>query len=258
MKSAFYEGTVRHRRMEPRHHAFSYRAFLVYLDLDELPSALDRLPLWSAKGPALARFRREDYLGDPNVPLADAVRELVAADTGRRPTGPIRMLAHLRYFGHCFNPVSFYYCFDAGDRFVETIVAEIENTPWKERHCYVLSDSPTGEHGRKHRFLFDKTFHVSPFQDMSLEYDWRFLEPEDRVAVHMVSRSKGKRTFDATFSARRHSMTKWNAVRFLALYPFMTVSVLAAIYWQALRLRLKGFRFYPHPTRRREKEALSS
>ena len=257
MKSAFYEGTVRHRRMEPRHHAFSFRMFLVYLDLDELPSILDRLPLWSARRPALAQFRRDDYFGDPNVPLADAVRNLVEAETGHRPVGPIRMLSHLRYFGHCFNPVSFYYCFDPDDTFVETIVAEIENTPWGERHAYVLTDR--AHHGRKHRFLLDKSFHVSPFQDMDLEYDWRFLEPEDRVAVHMVSRSGGKRTFDATFSAKRHGMTKANAVRFLLRYPFLTVGVLAAIYWQALRLRIKGFRFYPHPARRtREKEALSS
>lgn len=259
MKSAFYEGMVRHRRVEPRAHVFSYRTFLVYLDLDELPAVLDRLPFWSARGPALARFRRADYLGDPCIPLADAVRDLVARETGRRPAGAIRLLAHLRYFGHCFNPVTFYYCFDPEGARVETIVAEIENTPWRERHAYVLDPATDLGRGRKHRYVFPKAFHVSPFLDMDLEYDWRFLDPGERVAVHMVSRSEGRRVFDATFHARRRVMSRANAIRLLFAYPFATVGVLLAIYAQALRLRLRGFRFYPHPAkRRRKKEALSS
>ena len=84
------------------------------------------------------RFRRSDYLGDPAVPLADAVRALVAERLGSAPQGPIRLLTHLRTFGHCFNPVSFYYCFAADGERLEAIVAEVTNTPWGERHAYVL------------------------------------------------------------------------------------------------------------------------
>ena len=138
MRSCIYRGHVRHRRFTPVEHAFRYPLFMMYLDLDELPHVLDVHPLWSARRPAPAWFRRRDYHGDAAVPLDEAVRATVAEQTGSRPRGPIRLLTHLRYFGYCFNPVSFYYCFDEEDRRVETIVAEVNNTPWGERHCYVL------------------------------------------------------------------------------------------------------------------------
>ncbi len=114
--SAVYEGWVRHRRFEPIEHEFRYRLFLMYLDLDELPQVLDPYPLWSARRPAPARFRRADFMGDPDRPLAECARDAVEAETGRRPAGPVRLLANLRYLGHVFNPVSFYYCFDAARR----------------------------------------------------------------------------------------------------------------------------------------------
>ena len=103
--------------------------------------------------------------------LDTAVRDRVAAETGSRPEGPIRMLTHLRYFGVGFNPVTFYYCFDAEDRRVEHIVAEITNTPWNERHAYVLPDVGPS---RVLRYRLGKEFHVSPFMPMDLAYDWRF------------------------------------------------------------------------------------
>jgi DUF1365 family protein len=137
--SCVYEGWVRHRRYGSVAHELRTKLFMLYLDLDELPALFDSYRLASGRGRALAEFRRADYLGDPRRPLATEVRELVAARTGRRPTGPIRLLTNLRYFGHCFNPVSFYYCFDASGNRVETIVAEVTNTPWGERHAYVLS-----------------------------------------------------------------------------------------------------------------------
>ena len=140
MHSALYIGRVRHRRFAPRRHAFEYGLYMAWLDLAELDRVLRGRWLWSARRPAPARFRRTDYLGDPCVPLDRAVRDRVEQETGVRPAGPIRVLTHLRYFGLCFNPVTFYYCYDPADTRVETIVAEITNTPWKERHSYVLTD----------------------------------------------------------------------------------------------------------------------
>ena len=117
MNSALYFGTVRHRRRSPVVHEFSYRVFQVYLDLDELDHVFQGRLLWSTKGANVAWFRRTDHVGDPRMPLRDAVSELVERRTGRRPRGPIRLLTHLRYFGYCMNPVSFYYCFDlSGDQ----------------------------------------------------------------------------------------------------------------------------------------------
>ena len=163
----------------------------------------------------------------------------------RRPAGPIRLLTHLRYFGHCFNPVSFYYCFDAADQRVETIVAEITNTPWAERHSYVLDASQSG--GPIKRFAFDKDFHVSPFMPMDMQYDWRFNEPARHLFVHLQNFREGEAVFDATLSMKVRPLTAAALVGLLLGFPFMTVKVVAAIHWQALKLWLKRTPVYDHP-----------
>ena len=169
LASAIYAGHVRHRRFEPTEHSFRYPLFLMYLDLSELDSVFRDRWLWSTRRPAVARFDRRGHLGDPRQPLDASVRDLVESKTGRRPTGPIRLLTHLRYFGHCFNPVSFYYCFDETGAELETLVAEVNNTPWGERHCYVLSEGTESTNGAVKSFRAAKQFHVSPFMDMNVE-----------------------------------------------------------------------------------------
>ncbi len=252
MKSCIYEGTIRHRRFFPVRNEFCYRIFLVYLDLAELEAVFALHPLWSHRRPNIAWFRREDHFGDPAVPLDRAVRELVAERTGRRPGGPIRLMCHLRYFGFCFNPASFYYCWNAADTRVETIVVEIHNTPWGERHCYIMG-AEENEHPlpdwRRHRFA--KAFHVSPFIGMDIAYDWRFREPGARLNVHMIDTRAGSRLFDASLSLQRAEITRERLTRVLVGYPLVTVKVVAAIYWQALRLVLKGAPFHPHPKTKR-------
>src|SRR5688572_14099325 len=171
MKSALYSGWIQHRRFGPAKNSFRYRVFMSYVDLAELPGLFAKRWLWSARRPALAWFRRKDFLGPPHVPLDTAVRDLVATRTGVRPRGPIRLLTHLRHFGYSFNPVSFYYVFDAADTRVETIVAEITNTPWKERHAYVLPVAASRGTSRAWRFSFAKEFHVSPFLPMDMRYE---------------------------------------------------------------------------------------
>jgi len=248
MKSSVYHGWVRHRRAGPRAHEFRYRIFMTYIDLDELPGLFKQFWLWSASRPALARFRRQDYYGDPARPLAAEVRDLVTRETGQRPTGPIRLLTHLRYFGYCFNPVSIYYCFDLEDTRVETIVAEITNTPWGERHAYVL---PAGDAKGKDRlhFQFGKAFHVSPFLPMDMDYDWRFSAPDSRLLVHMENTREGTKAFDATLVLERKPITSATLAFALCAFPFVTLQVTAAIYWQAFRLWLKKAPFHAHPAK---------
>lgn len=252
MHSALYEGVVRHRRFRPRPHEFSYSLFMAYLDLSEIDEVFRGRWLWSASRTAPARFRREDHLGDPAMPLDECVRALVAEKTGRRPEGPIRLLTHLAYYGWCFNPVSFYYCFDAAGRRVDAVVGEVSNTPWLERHCYVVARDASG--GDVVRARFRKEFHVSPFMDMDQEYGWALREPGAGLSVHMDNFEKGEKIFDATMTLERREISGPALARALARWPFMTLGVVGAIHWQALKLWLKRVPVYTHP-RLRGREA---
>jgi len=262
--SALYEGTVRHRRFEPVEHEFSYRLFLMYLDLGELPGVLDPYPLWSARRRAPARFRRADFMGDPARPLDECARDAVETATGARPAGPVRLLAGLRYLGHSFNPVSFYYCFDSAGERVEAVVADVENIPWGEHHPYVLA---RGEReGPVLSDELDKALHVSPLMGMDQTYAFRAVEPGERLTVHIESRpgagrggsvDAGAKSIDATLALRRRELSRPLLLGTLARYPAMSLQVVAKIYAQSLRLKLKGARYFPHPDRNKPKGFVS-
>lgn len=220
----------------------------MYLDLAELPALFDRYWFWSARRPALGWFRRADFLGDPTISLDEAVRQRITLEHGQRPRGPIRMLAHLRYFGYNFNPVSFYYVFDEADEHLEYVVAEITNTPWDERHAYVLKVTDAEQVGAQvKRWQFDKAFHVSPFLPMDMHYDWRISVPAKALAVHMENSQGGQRIFEATLTLSREPFNRYALIRALLRFPLMTVMVSALIYWQALKLLLKRTPFFNHP-----------
>ena len=255
MHSAIYRGWLEHRRMAPRRHAFRYPLFMVYLDLAELDRVFAGRWLWSTRRWALARFDRRDHFGDPAVPLEQAVRDLVAERTGTRPRGPVRLLTHLRYFGHVFNPVSFFYCFDETGERVVTIVAEVTNTPWGERHCYVLDGTPAGAGSRWVRAGSAKAMHVSPFHPMGLDYHWGFRLPDAQLAVHMALTARAappdtsSPVFDATLALRRAPITAATLTTVLLRFPLMTLQVVAAIHWQALKLWLKHVPVHDHPAK---------
>ncbi len=249
--SAVYEGVVRHRRHVPHAHAFDYRMAQLWLDLDEVDTVFASRWLWSSTRPAIARFRRSDYLGPADVPLATAVRQRVHAAIGRTPAGPIRLLTHLRYFGLAFNPVSFYYCYRADGTTLDCIVAEITNTPWRERHAYVLPVETASRHGRALQWEFDKAFHVSPFMAMDRAYRWRFTPPVEDLHVHMDVLRDGAPEFDATLTLQRRPLDGASLARVLWRYPAMTAQVVAAIHWQALKLWCKRNPVHDHPTHSR-------
>ncbi len=233
--------------MSPVPHAFGYRLFMMYLDLDELPTLFQKRWLWSTRRPAPARFRREDHLGEKTADLASEVRRFVKEQADISLDGPIRLLTNLRYFGFGFNPVSFYYCFDkSGDR-LEVIVAEVNNTPWGEQYCYILPESLNQGNGKVMRYRLNKRFHVSPFMDMKIDYDWSFSQPEERLIVHMKNHSNGDVLFDATLTLRQRPITGGTLSGVLIRYPLITTRIVIAIYYQALRLWLKKVPFVTHP-----------
>ena len=242
--SCVYEGTVRHRRWHPRRE-FHHRLALAYLDLDELPGLLGGRLV--SRRPGVVRFRRCDYLGDEAVPLTAAVRACVEQQTGARPLGPIRLLTHLRSFGHCFNPVSFYYCFDAHGEHLQAVVSEVTNTPWGERHAYVLRPGAAGGSRPVIVTDFDKALHVSPFMSMDHCYTARAVTPGSTLSVHIESRRRGRLEFDATLALRRRELTRRSLAAITARYPLATVRLLALIYGHALRLALAGVPVHPHP-----------
>jgi DUF1365 family protein len=246
MKSCIYEGRVKHSRKEPAVHQFNYRLFMMYLDLDELPGLFSKRWFWSASRPALARFRRADHLGPEDQPLADAVRQLVEAETGNRPAGPVRLLTNLSYYGYCFNPVSFYYCFASDGETVEFIVAEVNNTPWGEQDTYVM-DCRNNDGSASWRFQPSKKMHVSPFMPMELKYDWVLSAPTDRLSIFMANSRNGKRFFDATLTLDRTPISGRSLAGVLFRFPFMTAKTVVAIYWEALRLWVKRCPVYKHP-----------
>lgn len=308
--SGLYVGRVRHRRFEPVRNDFTYSGFWLYLDLTEIDEVFQGRWLWSSHRTALMRFRREDHLLFPDdiagsesdsastftdeavarrsgkshgkkpqrsqssgaemPPLEESVRSLVELSTGLRPAGPIRLLTQLRCFGYLMNPVSFFYCYDKTGSRVETVVAEVNNTPWGERHCYVLdatqqegsgnSTEPSsfapleavrissGSTGSRHlRFEHKKRFHVSPFMQMDMSYRWRIAEPHNSLTVQIENWQSERRIFDCTFHLKRRSLTGGQLARVLVRHPFMTGKFVGAIYWQALKLWWKGCPFVPHP-----------
>ena len=297
LQSCLYTGRVRHRRFTPIDNAFTYSGYWVYLDLDELERVFAGRWLWSASRAALARFSREDHLlfpedlngegesdhpttirsfGRPPAPrstalppLQDSIRALVKAATGSTPTGPIRLLTQLRMFGYLINPVSFYYCFDASGSRVETVIAEVNNTPWGERHCYVLSTASVAgappeqplqsawpesisstvaiAADQRLRFEHAKRFHVSPFMNLEMDYRWSMVAPGPTLTVHIENWRASERLFDVTLHLKRREITGSELAGTLCRHPFMTGKVAAAIYWQALKLWWKRCPFVPHP-----------
>jgi len=252
--SCIYEGIVTHCRFTPRRHHFSYRVFMMYLDLQELDSLFDQNRFWSLNRFNLASFRREDYLGDPALPLAQAVKDRIAREDLEIPAGPIRMLTNLRYFGFIINPITCYYCFDENET-LEYIVAEVTNTPWGERHSYVIPAAADNARTVTH---FDKVHHVSPFMPMNMRYQWRNSVPDKTLSLYMENLLDGKKVFNASMLLKRREIEPVALNRILFAYPFMTMKVAWGIYWQAMKLWWKKTPFYPHPDKRGGKKELVS
>lgn len=247
MHSCIYEGTVSHRRHEPVKHHFQYRLFMVYLDLDEIPRLVGKGALVGATRNSLRSFLRTDHLYNHSVPLAAEVRSLVRDQTGHTLTGPIRLLTQLRSWGYYMSPLNLYYCFDASGQRVEMLVAEVNNTPWKQRHCYVLWDGNRQGAADALRFEHSKEFHVSPFMGMDMRYRWQLTQPASNLMIQLANIRDSRVEFDAQLSLAYRPLNHLNLRRMSLRYPVMTAKICAAIYFQALKLWWKRCPSYTHP-----------
>jgi len=249
MNSAIYTGNIFHQRFHPVEHHFNYKIFMAYIDLDEIDSLMPQSFFWGINRPALISFFGKDYLSKGQLDLRSAVKKLVFERTGKDVQGPIRLLAHLRYFGYCFNPVSFYYCFDKVGEKVETIVAEVTNTPWQQRHSYVIQRKNRQNEGNFIEDHQSKKLHVSPFFEMDHQYRFIFSEPRDHLSVEIENFKDSKKIHEALLNLRKLEFNKFHLIKTVGQFPFITFRVVFAIHWQAVKLWLKGATFYPNPGR---------
>jgi DUF1365 family protein len=244
--SAIYSGKIRHRRHSEGKHSFTYPIAMLYVDLDELPALFHGTPCWSATFPALGWFREQDYLANtPGKTLRQRVNNAVYEATGKYPSGPVRLLAHPRYFGIGMNPISCFYCFKADGVTLQTMVAEVTNTPWRERIAYVL---PCDADKKQQNVRFAKQMHVSPFNPMAMDYLSRFNAPAKKLYLHLENFMGQQCITDATLALVQEPLTRANLLRLLWQFPFQTTQVAIGIYWQALRLFFRGARFHHHPS----------
>ncbi|MDO3385570.1 DUF1365 domain-containing protein [Gilvimarinus sp. SDUM040013] len=240
--SAIYSGKVRHRRMLPVSHEFTYNISLYYMDLDEIDSLMAASRWLSCTGWNIGQFKRSDYM----EPFDQSLKSIAVAEVERALSCSISnpkvyLLTNLRQWGQCFNPVSLYYVYDAQE--LIAIVAEVNNTPWKERHRYVVGlvglEPP-------YQQSFAKCFHVSPFNPMDMQYRWQCNEPGSSLDVHMENWAGEEKHMDATLSLHRKSWVPTNLNRSLLRTPFNSLKVSLSIYWQAAKLWWKKAPIYDH------------
>jgi hypothetical protein len=235
--SSVYTGRVRHRRSSVANHEFSYPLYMLGLDLDEIDLIDQQSKIFSQERFNLLSFQRSDYLGDPAVDLKQAVlQQVTELGCSVESIDRVILLGQVRCLGMYFSPVNFYFCFEGNE--ARWMLAEVRNTPWKERHCYLV-DLYDPQHS-------PKQFHVSPFMGLDMHYRWKVQLQESRILIHIENWNQTK-LFDATLALKKSPMTSGSLASTLNQWPMMSLSILRGIYWQAFRLFIKRVPYYSHP-----------
>ncbi|MCA9099563.1 MAG: DUF1365 domain-containing protein [Planctomycetales bacterium] len=247
MQSCIYEGYITHQRYGPIKHRFAYRIYLGYLDLAELPQIVGSDRLISDRRFAATSFDATDMGWGQGDDLLGQVRRFLSNSAHIEFDGPVRLLSPFRHFGYYFSPLNLYFCYQVDGRTLQTIVVEVNNTPWGERHWYVLDDVEFATAQTIMQSEHAKQFHVSPFMPMGLQYRWRVSAPNESLSVGIDCLDGAKRLFSARMSLRRRPLDRPCLRRLSWRYPLASGRTTAAIYFQALQLWLRRCPFYPHP-----------
>jgi hypothetical protein len=241
--AALYFGDVMHARLKPVGHRFSYRVMSLLIDLDRLHEADDQSRLFGVNRAALYSFRESDHGDRDGTPLRAYVQRCATQHGIDLTEGRVFLLCYPRLLGYTFNPLSIYFCYRADGRLALTIY-EVRNT-FGDIHSYVLPVMPDQISVAGIRQQQSKLFYVSPFIEMAMRYHFRVSEPEDTVKVRILETDRNGPLLAATFSGRRRALTTGALLRSFFSLPLVTLKILCAIHWEALRLSVKGVRFVP-------------
>jgi DUF1365 family protein len=241
--AALYVGDVMHARLKPMGHRFSYRVMSLLIDLDQLADA-DRLsPLFGVNRAALYSFHEADH-GRRDGSSLRAYAQFCAAERGIDLTGGrVLLLCYPCLFGYTFNPLSVYFCYRADDE-LALLIYEVRNT-LGDIHSYVLPVAPDEISDAGVRQQQDKLFYVSPFIEMAMCYHFRVLPPGARVQLRILETDREGPLLAATFNGRHRMLNTKELLRAFFAFPLVTMKIMAAIHWEALRLWLKGARLVP-------------
>ncbi len=246
LKSKVYTGNIRHRRFTPRDHSFNYSLYMLALDVDEIGQSLAPQGIFGYQWFRPLRFVEKDYLESEPGTLKQRITNKVKQLGGSHNIERVVMLVQARCFGVYFSPANFYFCYDDQDCCVQ-MLAEVSNTPWNERHYYLVDLINTQSS--------EKDFHVSPFMDLNMHYHWRIKPPEqmsDKLLIHIENKRHSEdnnteeKIFDATLTMKKQGFTQKELWHVWSTLPVMTIKMVAGIYWQALKLFIKRIPFIGH------------
>lgn len=240
LNSGIYIGKIRHRRFTPKQHTFEYSLYMILIDLDETEQ-LDMTFLFGVNKKRPLNFRCQDYNENESEPLKlkQSIIEHAKNLGAQGKIDNVKMLTQIRCFGMYFSPVNFYYCYQQGE--CQYVLAEVSNTPWNEKHYYLVDLNLS-----KNR----KDFHVSPFMEMEMDYHWKIKPPSNKALVHIENREHtefNRIVFDATLQLKRQEFNRSNLIKLLIKHPIMTLKIAMGIYWQAFKLFVfKRIAYVPH------------